>query len=167
MNQVLSVLVNNSAGVLSHVSGLFARRGYNIESLSVAATENPEQSIITLVVNEDDQMVSQIEKQLMKLVDVLEIENLTYIESLERELVLVTVQMERRKREELLSLIDVFKGSVVDMTSNSVMIEMVGNPRRIEAFIHAFSEYGILKMARTGAISLPFPSVDFSRKRER
>jgi len=164
MKQILSVLVNNSSGVLSHVSGLFARRGYNIESLSVAATENPEKSVITLVVNEDDRMVAQIEKQLMKLVDVLEIDNLTYVESLERELVLAVIQMERRKREEILSLVDVFKGSVVDMTATSVMIEMIGNPRRIEAFIDAFSEYGIIKMARTGSVSLAFPSAGFENR---
>lgn len=158
MKQILSVLVNNHSGVLSHVSSLFTRRGYNIDSLSVAETDKKEQSIITLVLNEDHKMIRQIEKQLYKLTDVISIENLTYHESLERELVLVTIQCQRGKREEILALVDVFKGSIVDMTHEKVMIELSGNPRRVKTFIEAIAEFGIERMARTGTISLPFPS---------
>ncbi len=157
MKHTLSVMVNNSSGVLSHVSSLFTRRGYNIDSLSVAETENPARSVITLVVNENDRMVAQIVKQLYKLMDVISIEDLTQTPALERELILMTVQSNRKNREELLSLVDVFKATVVDMTEAEIMIELSGNPRRINSFIKAFREYGIVRMARTGAIALPFP----------
>jgi len=156
MKHILSVLVNNSSGVLSHVSSLFTRRGYNIDSLSVAETQNPSHSIITLVVNEDERMVHQIEKQLYKLMDVIKIENLSNKESIERELMLVTIMADRSRREDILSLVDVFHGTIVDMTESVVMIEMIGNPRRIRTFLKAIEEFGIIRMARTGTVSLPF-----------
>jgi len=160
MKHVLSVLVNNSSGVLSHVTSLFTRRGYNIDSLSVAETENRGISIITMVVDEDRSMVAQIEKQLYKLMDVISIENLSNTDSLERELVLITIKASREKREEILSLVDVFKAHIVDMSEKAVMIELNGNPRRIRTFIQAMTEYGIIRMARTGTVSLPFPSAE-------
>ena len=158
MKHLLSVLVRNHYGVLSHVSGLFTRRGYNIDSLSVGETDNPEYSVITMVVNEEPKMVRQIEKQLYKLIDVISIEDLTQKESLERELVLLTVETNRENRQEILALVDVFKGIIVDMTDNAIMIEMSSNPRRIDTFVRVFSEYNVLKMARTGTIALEFPS---------
>ncbi|MDH5717160.1 MAG: acetolactate synthase small subunit [Spirochaetia bacterium] len=158
MKHTLSVLVKNHYGVLSHVSGLFTRRGYNIDSLSVGETDNPEESIITLVVDEEPHMVLQIEKQLYKLVDVISIEDLTKKESLQRELVILTVKTSKDKRHEILGLVDVFKATIVDMTDSAIMIEMSSNPRRIDTFIRVFSEYTILKMARTGTIALEFPS---------
>ena len=158
MRTVLSVLVRNSAGVLSHVSGLFTRRGYNIDSLSVGETEDATKSIITLVVSEEEEMVRQIEKQLYKLVDVLEIRELTGEDALKRELVLLTVKSSRETRHELLTLINVFKARVVDMSESEIMIEMVANPRRSSGFVRAFSEFGIIEMARTGTIALPFPA---------
>ncbi len=163
MRHVLSVLVNNSAGVLSHVSGLFTRRSYNIDSLSVGETADPGKSIITLVVSEDEAMVRQIEKQLYKLVDVLEIRDLTGEDALKRELVLVTVKAEPARRSEILTLIDVFKATVVDMTESEIMIELVANPRRVTSFIQVFSEFTILEMARTGTIALEFPTARKTR----
>ena len=156
MRHILSVLVNNSSGVLSHVTSLFTRRGYNIASLCVAETHHPERSIITMVIDEEDKMVSQIERQLYKLVDVIKIEDLTNIDSVERELVLATIQSERSKREEILSLIDVYQAHIVDMTDSAVMIEMIADPRRIRSFIKTISEYGIIKIARSGSIALPY-----------
>ncbi|MES0491065.1 MAG: acetolactate synthase small subunit [Leptospirales bacterium] len=160
MKHILSVLVNNSSGVLSHVTSLFTRRGYNIDSLSVAETENKGRSIITMVVNEEKSMIAQIEKQLYKLMDVISIENLSNRDSLERELVLITVKVVREKREEILSLVDLFKAHIVDMSEEAVLMELVGNPRRVRSFIRALSEYGIIRMARTGTVSLPFPSAE-------
>jgi len=157
---ILSVLVNNSSGALSHVAGLFTRRGYNIDSLSVAETEESNRSIITLVVNENNKKVEQIRNQLYKLMDVIFIEDLTDVESLERELVLVTIKAQPNNRDAILTLIDVFKATIVDMTDSAVMIEMSGNPRRIQTFIQAIREYEIIKLARTGTISLSFPSAD-------
>ena len=112
MKHILSVLVNNYSGVLSHVSGLFTRRGYNIDALSVGETQDKTKSIITLVVDEDFEMVRQIEKQLYKLVDVLSIEDLTYKEALKRELLIVTVKSSKEDRREILSLVEVFKGII-------------------------------------------------------
>ena len=156
MKSVLSVLVNNSSGVLSHVSGLFTRRGYNIDSLSVGATQDVLKSVITLVVDEDEKMVKQIIKQLYKLVDVIQIDNLTHEESLKRELVLVKVTVNRKNRTELLSLVEAFKAVIVDMNQTSAMLELSGYPRKIEAFIQGMSEFGITEVARTGTIALAF-----------
>jgi acetolactate synthase-1/3 small subunit len=161
MKHVLSVLVNNSAGVLSHVSGLFTRRGYNIDSLSVGETEDPTKSTITIVVNEEEKMVRQIEMQLYKLMNVLRIEDLTYKESAKRELVLVTVTAPRESRSEILTLIDVFKARIVDMTKDQIMVEMSGTPRAVESFLEAFREIGIEKIARTGTIALALPSCSY------
>lgn len=158
MKHVLSVLVNNHAGVLSHVSGLFTRRSYNIDSLSVGETADPTKSIITLVISEEEEMVRQIEKQLYKLVDVLEIRDLTGEDSLKRELLLVTVRSSPEKRAEILTLIDVFKATVVDMTEEEIMIELVANPRRVNSFLQTFSQFHIVEMARTGTIALEFPT---------
>lgn len=158
MKTILSVLVRNSSGVLSHVSGLFTRRGYNIDSLSVGETEDSTRSIITLVVSEGEEMVRQIEKQLYKLVDVLEIRDLTGEDALKRELIMLTVKSNRENRHELLTLIDVYKARVVDMNSSEIMIELIANPRRVSSFLTAFSEFGIVEMARTGTIALPFPT---------
>jgi len=160
MKHVLSVLVKNSSGVLSHVASLFTRRGYNIESLCVAETHHPERSIITMVVDEEDKMVRQIERQLYKLVDVVKIEDLTGVDSIERELVLATIKCERSKREEILSLIEVYQGHIVDMTESAIMIEMIAAPRRIRSFIKTISEYGIIRIARSGTIALPYLSND-------
>lgn len=155
MKHVLSVLVNNSSGVLSHVSGLFTRRGYNIDSLSVGETHVHEQSIITLVVNEDDKMVAQITKQLYKLVDVLEITDLTYSEAVKREMVLVTINTPKEKRQEILTLLTAFGGKIVDMNESFLLAQMIGSPRHTQSFLDAFKEYGIVDMARTGTVALP------------
>lgn len=165
MKHVLSVTVRNHAGVLSQVSGLFTRRGYNIDSLSVGETENPDRSVITLVVHEDEAMVRQIEKQLFKIVDVLDIADLTDEDSVKRELVLMTVRADKSNRHEILTLVDVFKASVVDMTDSEIMIELVTNARRIAAFLKVFSEYGIVHMARTGMVALEAPSARFDKQR--
>ena len=157
MKHILSVEVNNTSGVLSHVSGLFTRRGYNIDSLSVGETEKPDRSVITLVVNEDEEMIRQIEKQLYKLVDVIEVKNLTGEESLKRELVLLTVKSDQKTRADLINLVDVFDAKIVDLTNDAVMIEMSGIPRQVATFIQIMSELGILSMARTGSIALGFP----------
>lgn len=155
MKHILSVLVNNSSGVLSHVSGLFTRRGYNIEALSVGETHEHAKSIITLVVDEDDKMVVQITKQLYKLADVLQISDLTYAESVKREMVLLTLSTSKEKRQEILSLLNAFKGKIVDMNESFLLVQMVGSPRHVQAFLDAFKDYGIVDMARTGTVALP------------
>ncbi len=155
---VLSVRVRNNAGVLSHVSGLFTRRGYNIDSLSVGVTENPEVSVITLVVSEAPEIVLQIEKQLKKLVDVLDIIDLTGEHSVKREVALVTIYVNKSNRHEVLTLIDVYEAHVIDITDSEVMVELLATPRRISSFIAVFADFGIKEIARTGTISLAYPS---------
>ncbi|RME89111.1 MAG: acetolactate synthase small subunit [Candidatus Hydrogenedentota bacterium] len=163
MKHILSVTVNNSFGVLSHVAGLFTRRGYNIDSLSVGETQDPTKSVITLVVNEDPKKMGQVIKQLYKLTDVIDVKNLTGEESLKRELILVTVNCPRDKRHEILNLVDVFRAQIVDMAPDAILIEMIGIPRRVSTFLHALAEYGIKNIARTGSIALPFPSIEWEQ----
>lgn len=164
MKHILSVQVNNNFGVLSHVASLFTRRGYNIDSLSVGETENPERSVITLVVNEQPEMIQQVEKQLYKLTDVISVENLTGEDSLKRELILITVRCTRETRSDILNLTDVFQASIVDMTPERILIEMSGIPRRVSTFMQAIAEYGIVHIARTGTIALKFPSAEWDEQ---
>lgn len=160
MRHILSVTVNNSAGVLSHVSGLFTRRGYNIDSLSVGETENPRLSVITLVVNEEPERIYQIEKQFLKLVDVIDVKNLSGEQSLKRELLLANIGFSVEKRQNLITLIQAFQGTITDMTHDSLMLELVASPRRINSFLAALKEFSILSMSRTGTVALRFPSYE-------
>ena len=159
--RTLLVLVKNHFGVMSHITGLFTRRGYNIDSISVGETEDPKVSTITLVVEEEEQMVEQIKRQLYKLVDVLHIEDLTEKETLSRELLLVVLHLPKGKRQEILLLLEVFQAKIVDMTPETVMVELIGEPRRVSTFLQAVKEYGIISMARTGTVALPLPSAEY------
>lgn len=151
---VLSLLVDNTAGVLSRVAGLFSRRGYNIDSLTVGITENPKYSRMTVAVHGDDRILSQIEKQLLKLEDVKAITELKDGESVCRELVLVRVKTSLEERQQVISLADVFRANVVDVASESVMIEITGNVNKIEAFISLLDGFQIIEMVRTGLTGL-------------
>ena len=147
---VLSLLVDNTSGVLSRVSGLFSRRGYNIDSLSVGITEDPKYSRMTVAVRGDDRILSQIEKQLLKLEDVRSIIELKDGESVCRELLLVRVKTSLEERQQVISLTDVFRAKVVDVAVDSVMIEITGNVNKIEAFISLLDGFHIVEMVRTG-----------------
>ena len=160
MRSILSVLVNNSSGVLSHVAGLFARRGYNIDSLSVAETQDPSKSIITLVVNEEQNMLKQIKKQLYKLIDVIQIDDLSGENSFKRELVLLTVKATKNNRNQISGLVDAFQAKIVDMTKNAMMIELNGSQRTVSAFLKLLTDFGVLSVARTGTIALQYPSAE-------
>lgn len=151
---VLSLLVDNTAGVLSRVAGLFSRRGYNIDSLTVGETENPKYSRMTVAVRGDDRILSQIEKQLLKLEDVNSITELKDGESVCRELVLVRVKTSLEERQQIISLADVFRAKVVDVAADSVMIELTGNVNKIEAFISLLDGFEIGEMVRTGLTGL-------------
>ena len=160
MRNILSVVVNNSSGVLSHVIGLFTRRGYNIDSLSVAPTADISESVITIVVNEEDKMIKQIIKQLNKLTDVIAVKNLTNREAFKRELILITVQFHREKRTDFLGLIEAFKATITDMSEDAALIELTGLPRKVQAFLNAMAEFNIIGVARTGSIALEFPTAE-------
>lgn len=151
---VLSLLVDNTSGVLSRVSGLFSRRGYNIDSLSVGITEDPKYSRMTVAVRGDDRILSQIEKQLLKLEDVRSIIELKDGESVCRELLLVRVKTSLEERQQVIALTDVFRAKVVDVAVDSVMIEITGNVNKIEAFISLLDGFQIVEMVRTGLTGL-------------
>ncbi|MAE05522.1 MAG: acetolactate synthase small subunit [Nitrospinota bacterium] len=156
MRQVFSILVNNHAGVLSHVSGLFARRGYNIESIAAGPTENPEATRIVIVAFGEEETLEQIAHQLRKLYDVLEVEQLQYNRSVTRELVLATVSADADKRTEVLQIANAFGANIVNITDNTVTLEASGNDHKTRILIKALERYGISNMARTGMIALPF-----------
>jgi acetolactate synthase-1/3 small subunit len=154
MKHTLSILVNNHAGVMSHVSGLFTRRGYNIDSIAVGVTENPEVSCMTIVVRGDENTVLQVKKQLLKLPDILKVKDLYYMESVTRELILIHLQSNDSNRSEIRSICEVFSAKIVDVTENSLVIEYSGNSRQVNAMITMVKKYGILEIARTGTIAL-------------
>ncbi len=151
---VLSILVENTAGVLSRISGLFSRRGYNIDSLSVGETENPKYSRMTVAVSGEDGILEQIRKQLAKLEDVVDITELTNGGSVCRELVLVKVQADRKERQAVISIADIFRAKIVDVAPESLMVELTGNQAKIDAFIKLLEGFTIKEFVRTGITGL-------------
>ena len=152
--KVFSLLVNNNAGLLSRVAGLFSRRGYTIDSITSGATMDDRVTRITVVATGDDQILSQIEKQLAKLEDVIDIKILTDGESVYRELILVKVKADASQRSELISIADIFRAKVVDVEEDSLMFEMTGTTSKITAFLKLMTTYGVLELARTGITGL-------------
>ena len=151
---VLSVLVSNHSGVLSRVAGLFSRRGYNIDSLSVGETENQEISRMTIVARGDDLIIDQIIKQLDKLHDVLYIKQLKKSDSTLKELALIKITTTNATRVELIGIIDIFKAEIVDASTEAVTVEMTGDASEIDTFVRMVEPYGIKEMTRTGVIAL-------------
>jgi acetolactate synthase-1/3 small subunit len=154
MRHVLSALVQNQPGVLAHVSGMFASRGFNIESLAVGETEDPHLSRITVVVMGDDRHLEQVRKQLEKIVTVVKVLDISREDFVERDLMLIKVNASPEQRAEILGLVEIFRGRVVDVAADQLMIEISGQERKIEAFIESVRPYGITEVARTGRIAL-------------
>lgn len=159
---VLSILVDNTAGVLSRVSGLFSRRGYNIDSLTVGVTQDSLYSRMTVVVNGDDQILEQIGKQLLKLEDVREVRELLPEESVCRELVLVKVLAAIEERQAVIAVADIFRAKIVDVAKESLMIELTGNQAKIDAFIKLLEGFTIKELVRTGITGLARGSGDIA-----
>ncbi len=155
MKHILSIRVRNKPGVMSHVSGLFTRRGYNIDSIAVGETENPEISVMTIVMTGDDNTANQLNGQLLKLADVIDVRILPYSQSIIRELILIRVKAEANTRTEIFGIIEVFNGKIHEIYKDSILIEVQGNPRQINSLLNVLSDYGILEIARTGQIALP------------
>ncbi len=151
---VLSILVNNTSGVLSRVAGLFSRRGYNIDSLTVGETENPLFSRMTVSVTGDDIVLEQIEKQVNKLEDVKSVKQLTGEASVCRELILVKVEADREARPAINAIVDIFRAKIVDVADSSLMIELTGNQAKLDAFIKLIEGYEIKELVRTGISGL-------------
>lgn len=152
--KVFQILVDNTSGVLSRISGLFSRRGYNIESITAGVTADPNYTRITIVTSGDDEILEQIEKQLAKLVDVRSIQELKPNESVYRELVLIKVKATVENRQNIISMADVFRAKVIDVAPESIMVELTGDQNKIDAFIALLQDYEILELARTGIAGL-------------
>lgn len=154
MQRTISVIVADKAGVLTRVSGLFSRRGYNIESLAVGETDIPGISRITLVVNGDERVIEQVSKQLYKLIDVIKVLDLTDEEYVERELILIKVCVNKSTRTEIIQIADIFRARIVDMGTESFIIESTGSSSKVTALEKALLPYQILEIVRTGRIAL-------------
>lgn len=152
--RVFSLLVENTSGVLSRIAGLFTRRGYNIDSITAGVTADERYSRITVVVVEDEIMLEQIEKQLAKLEEVIDIKVLKSGASVCRELVMVKVAVTPETRQQIISIADIFRANIVDVCTESLVIELIGNVDKLEAFIKLLEEFGILELARTGITGL-------------
>lgn len=154
MLHTLAVLVENHPGVLIRVAGLFARRGYNIDSLAVCQTEDPDISRMTIVVDGDDQVIEQVRNQLSKLVVVHTVSDLTGESVVERELALIRVEVSTETRAVVFQTVEVFRGRIVDMGRSTITVELTGDIAKIDAFVNAISPYGLLELVRTGKIAM-------------
>lgn len=154
MRHIISVLLENESGALARVAGLFAARAYNIESLTVAPTEDPTLSRMTLVTRGDETVIEQITKQLNKLVDVVKLLDLSDGPHVERELMMIKVKAEKNQREELKRMADIFRANIIDVTDSSYTIEMTGDSNKLDAFISALNEDHILEVVRSGPLGI-------------
>jgi acetolactate synthase I/III small subunit len=154
MKHTLSVLVEDEAGVLTRIAGLFARRGFNIESLAVGPAEQGGISRITMVIPGDDQVIEQLTKQLYKLINVLKVQDITEIPCVERELMLLKVNATSGTRSEVIELAQIFRARVVDIGDDTLTLEVVGDPGKMVAIVQVLNRFGIKEIARTGKIAL-------------
>lgn len=153
-HHVLTALVENHPGVLARMAGLFARRGYNIESLTVSVTEDPGISRMTIVVGGDTMVLEQITKQLNKLIEVLRVVDYAEIPAVERELALIKVNAEAKDRAEIMQIVDIFRGRIIDMSDKTFIIEITGGTDKLDKFRELVEPYGIKEMVRTGVIAM-------------
>lgn len=154
MKHTLSVLVEDEAGVLTRIAGLFARRGFNIESLAVGPAEQSGVSRITMVVPGDEQVIEQLTKQLYKLINVIKVQDITFTPCVERELMLIKVNANSVNRREVIELAQVFRARIVDISDDTLTIEVVGDPGKMVAIVKMLQKFGIKEIARTGKIAL-------------
>ncbi len=154
MRHIISILIENEAGALSRVAGLFSARGYNIESLTVAPTEDPSLSRMTLVTRGSDDIIEQITKQLNKLVDVVKLIDLAESAHIERELMMVKVKTSETTRAEIKRIADIFRGRIIDVTPSTFVIEMTGTSDKLDALVKAIDETSIIEVVRSGATGI-------------
>jgi len=154
MRHIITAIVENKPGVLAHISGLFASRGYNIDSLAVGETDDPTRSRMTVVARGDDTILEQIRKQLSKVIDVIKVTDFTGVEIVERDLMLIKVGVRPEKRGEVFEIAAVFRGKIVDIGAKHLTIEIAGPEKKIEAFIDLLKPYGIRELVRTGRIAI-------------
>ncbi|HIJ59582.1 MAG TPA: acetolactate synthase small subunit [Nitrospirae bacterium] len=154
MRHTISVLVENKFGVLSRVAGLFSGRGYNIESISVGETIDPQISIMTIVTTGDDWIIEQITKQLNKLIDIIKVTDLTELDHVEREMILIKVSPKQELKAETLRIAEIFRGRIIDSSQTTYTIEITGDEKKIEAFIELMKPMGIKEFVRTGKVAI-------------
>ena len=154
MRHIISAQVANRPGVLARVAGLFSARGFNIESLAVGETENPERSRMTIAVSGDDQVLEQIRKQLSKLIDTIKVTEFAGVPHIERDLVLVKVKIPPARRGEVIQIANIFRGRIVDVSEKQLMVEASGTEDKIDALIKALRPFGISELVRTGRIAM-------------
>ncbi|MBP2631165.1 MAG: acetolactate synthase, small subunit [Firmicutes bacterium] len=162
MKYILAVLVDNRPGVLTHVAGLISRRAFNIESIAAGYTEEPDVTRINVVVSVDDEIeLEQVVNQLNKLIDVIKIVNLTRIDSIQRELVMIKVKANPATRSDIINVVEIFRAKIVDVNRETMVIELTGEQSKIDALCEVLADYEIIEIARTGAIALsrgPIPA---------
>jgi len=154
MKKTISVLVENHFGVLTHVSGLFSARGFNIDSLAVGETEDPSISRMTIVVDGDEKTLEQVKKQLNRLIDVIKVIDLTGEDFIDRELIMVKVKLDNKNRSEILQIADTFQGKIDDVKKETAVIEVTGDGNKIRSFIEIMRPFGISEIVRTGRIAM-------------
>jgi len=154
MKHTIAVIVENKSGVLTRIAGLFSRRSFNIESLSVGATDNPEYSRMTISVEGDEEVLEQVIKQLSKLINVIRVSELEASESVERELAIIKVSADKESRSEIMQIVNIFRAKIIDVSQRSMIIEVTGDEEKIDAIVQLLRQFGIKEMARTGKVSM-------------
>ncbi|HUS75295.1 MAG TPA: acetolactate synthase small subunit [Methanothrix sp.] len=154
MKHTIAVIVENKSGVLTRIAGLFSRRSFNIESLSVGATDNPDYSRMTITVQGDRDVLEQVIKQLSKLINVIRISELDPSESVERELAIIKVSADKESRSEIMQIVNIFRAKIIDVSHRSMIIEATGDEDKIDAIVQLLRQFGIKEMARTGKVSM-------------
>jgi len=154
MKHTIAVILENKPGALTRVAGLFSRRSFNIDSLSVGATDNPEYSRMTITVQGDRDNLEQVIKQLSKLINVVRVSELDATESVERELAVIKVSADRENRSEIMQIVNIFRAKIIDVSSRSMIIEATGDEEKIDAIIQLLRQFGIKELARTGKVSM-------------
>ncbi|HNX39926.1 MAG TPA: acetolactate synthase small subunit [Methanothrix sp.] len=154
MKHTIAVIVENKSGVLTRIAGLFSRRSFNIESLSVGATDNPDYSRMTITVQGDRDVLEQVIKQLSKLINVIRVSELDAGESVERELAIIKVSADKENRSEIMQIVNIFRAKIIDVSQRSMIIEVTGDEEKIDAIIQLLRQFGIKELARTGKVSM-------------
>ena len=154
MKHTIAVIVENKSGVLTRIAGLFSRRSFNIDSLSVGATENPDYSRMTITVHGDRDVLEQVIKQLSKLINVIRVSELDPSESIERELAIIKVNADKESRSEIMQIVNIFRAKIIDVSHRSMIIEVTGDEEKIDAIVQMLRQFGIKEIARTGKVSM-------------
>ncbi len=154
MKHTIAVVMENKPGVLTRIAGMFSRRSFNIDSLSVGATDNPDYSRMTITVHGNEDVLEQVVKQLSKLINVIRVSELDAAESVERELAVIKVSADKDNRGEIMQIVNIFRAKIIDVSARSMIIEVTGDEEKVDAMVALLRQFGIKEMARTGKVSM-------------